>query len=84
MNAAHAESVPDNQWWGSAYAEFEDFVGIGEERVTRLAAYLRSTGESEFIVNRLLAANNLPHGPCGATPAPAPVESDQPVVIQET
>ncbi len=58
------ESVSDLEWWGSDYAEFEDFVGIGERRVRTLVSGLRMRGESEFVVNRLLRANGLPHGPC--------------------
>ena len=56
-------SVPDIDWWFSDYAEFEDFVGIGDERVLALAKRLRIQGWT-FQANRLLKANHLPHGPC--------------------
>ncbi len=58
------ESIPDEKWWYSPYAEFEDFVGIGEERTRQLVEKLGRHGMSEFILNRLLKANGLPHGPC--------------------
>ena len=54
--------IPDEQGWFSEYAEFEDFVGIGEERVTKLADNLRGR-ISVYLINRLLKANGLPHGP---------------------
>lgn len=57
------QSIPDAEWWVSPYAEFEHFVGIGKERVTALANFLRSRGE-RFVANRLLAANGMEHGPC--------------------
>jgi hypothetical protein len=60
------QTVPDHQWWQSSYAEFEDFIGIGEERTKSLADKLTKDGASKYIINRLLAANNLPHGPCNA------------------
>jgi hypothetical protein len=60
-------SVPDIDWWHSAYSEFEDFVGIGDERVLALADQLRERGASNFTINRLLKANELPHGPCNTS-----------------
>ena len=56
-------SVPDIDWWFSDYAEFEDFVGIGDKRVLALAEEL-SSASLTFTANRLLKANGLPHGPC--------------------
>ena len=56
------ESVPDETWWFSPYAEFEDFIGLGEERVKSLAKELEGR-TSSYVINRLLHANNLPHGP---------------------
>ena len=57
------ESVPDLVWWFSEYAEFEDFVGIGEERINVLVEGLRDRGISRYIINRLLKANGMRHGP---------------------
>lgn len=56
------QTIPDSEWWDSPFAEFEHFVGIGEERVTALADLLRRRGQ-RFIANRLLAANGMEHGP---------------------
>ena len=61
-------NVSDIDWWFSDYASFEDFVGIGEERVTALAGQLHGAGLT-FTANRLLKANNLPHGPCNTSEA---------------
>lgn len=58
-------SIPDQEWWYSTFAEFEDFVGIGAERATALADYLLCVGE-RYQANRLLEANGLPHGPTNA------------------
>lgn len=63
------EKVPDEEWWFDKWAEFEDFVGIGKERVERLAPKLRSRGVHEYNINRLLKANGLPHGPTNASEA---------------
>jgi len=68
-------TVPDIEWWFSGWAESEDFVGIGEERVNTLVAGLRRSGVSEFLINRLLKDNGMPHGPCNAVEA-AGEESD--------
>ena len=59
------QSVSDIQWWFSDYADFEDFVGIGSQRVLSLADQLRDA-VSPYAINRLLRANGLPHGPCNA------------------
>jgi hypothetical protein len=56
------QSIPDSKWWDSQYSEFEHFVGIGEERVAALAAFLRNRGD-RYIANRLLEANGMKHGP---------------------
>ena len=58
------QSVSDYSWWFSEFSEFENFVGIGEKRVRNLADRLRWQGVNEYIINRLLKANDLPHGPC--------------------
>jgi hypothetical protein len=60
------KSVPDIDWWFSDYASFEDFVGIGEERVVALAEQLHGGGLT-FTANRLLKANGLEHGPCNTS-----------------
>lgn len=60
------ESVSDIDWWFSEYASFEDFVGIGNERVLALAEQLLGGGLT-FTANRLLKANGLPHGPCNTS-----------------
>lgn len=57
-------SVSDIKWWFSAYSNFEDFVGIGEARVLKLAEQLKENGINDCFINRLLKANKLPHGPC--------------------
>jgi len=62
------ESVPGIDWWFSDYASFEDFVGIGDERVLALAEQLSGAGLT-FTANRLLKANGLPHGPCNTKEA---------------
>ena len=60
------EDIPDEAWWFSPYAEFEDFVGIGDRRVRKLARAL--TGRvSPYVINRLLKANGMPHGPTNMT-----------------
>lgn len=66
MNAtAQDESIPDIDWWFDDYAEFEDFVGIGEKRVLTLAEQLKGRVHI-YLINRLLKANGLPHGPCNS------------------
>ena len=67
--AATDTTIPDEQWWFSDYAEFEDFVGIGTERTKALAAHLRGR-VSHYVINRLLRANGLPHGSTNAAEAP--------------
>lgn len=59
-------SVPDIDWWFSDCAEFEDFIGIGDERVLALAERLHRGGLI-YTANRLLKANGLPHGPCNTS-----------------
>lgn len=56
------QTVSDEKWWFSPYADFEDFVGIGEARVKTLAKELEGR-VSPYVINRLLKANGLPHGP---------------------
>ena len=56
------ETYPDEEWWFKELSVFEDFVGIGEERVKALAKNLHGK-TSPYIINRLLKANGLPHGP---------------------
>jgi hypothetical protein len=56
------QTVSDIDWWFSDWAEFEDFVGIGPERTQVLAEQLQGR-VSGYLINRLLKANNLPHGP---------------------
>lgn len=56
------QTVLDEVWWFKEWSEFEDFVGIGEERVKALARNLHGK-TSSYIINRLLKANGLPHGP---------------------
>ncbi len=63
-------TIPDSVWWGSDYASFEDFVGIGVERVEALCRFLLGRGESVYIINRLRKANGLPHGPCNTLEEP--------------
>jgi hypothetical protein len=60
------QGISDHVWWYSDFSEFEDFVGIGEQRIQDLAENLRRGGTSEFIINRLLKANGLKHGPCNS------------------
>ena len=60
------QTIPDSEWWDSPYAEFEHFVGIGEERIIVLATFLQNRG-GRFIANRLLAANGMKHGPRNIT-----------------
>jgi hypothetical protein len=62
-------SVEDHDWWYSEYAEFEDFVGIGDERTIALVEHLHQHGEPGVIINRLLKANGLEHGPCNTREA---------------
>lgn len=62
MKMSKSQSVSDEVWWFSPYAEFEDFVGIGKKRVRRLARNLGGK-VSPYLINRLLKANDLPHGP---------------------
>ncbi|MFA5766490.1 MAG: hypothetical protein WC919_01015 [Candidatus Paceibacterota bacterium] len=57
---ANDRSVPDHVWWFSDFAEFEDFVGIGEERAIALAEKLDDYGYSQTIIARMLTANNVP------------------------
>jgi hypothetical protein len=52
------QTVPDEEWWWSCYADFEDFVGIGRERVLALARKLEDE-VSPVVVERLLKANGL-------------------------
>ena len=56
------QTIPDEQWWFATYAEFEDFVGISPDRVRHLVQALQGK-VSSYELNRLLEANNLPHGP---------------------
>jgi hypothetical protein len=65
-SVATDETVPDEVWWFSGFAEFEDFVGIGRERVGKLAVSLRGR-VSPYIINRLRKANRLKHGPTNTT-----------------
>jgi hypothetical protein len=53
----------DIELWLSDYAKFEDFVGIGKERVLALAEELRNRGWYAK-ANKLLKANGLQQGPC--------------------
>lgn len=62
------ETIPDTEWWDYSYAEFEDFIGIGENRATELASFLRNRGD-RFAANRLLAANGMKHGPLNTVEA---------------
>ena len=62
MQPVKDQTVPDDEWWFSPYAEFEDFIGIGEERVKNLAKDLKDR-VSPYAINRLLKLNGLPHGP---------------------
>jgi hypothetical protein len=55
----------DIELWLSDYAEVEDFVGIGKERVLALAGELRKRGWYAE-ANGLLKANGLQQGPCTA------------------
>lgn len=59
------ETISDEEWWFSLFSDFEDFVGIGEVRVKTLAKELEGR-VSPYIINRLLKANGLPHGPTNA------------------
>jgi len=54
------QSIPDHVWWFSDFAEFEDFVGIGEERTLALAEHLDEVHYPQVIIERLLRANNIP------------------------
>lgn len=54
------QSISDYEWWFSDFAEFEDFVGIGEERVVALAEKLDDAGYSQVCIQRLLTANSVP------------------------
>ena len=56
------ESVSDEMWWFSPYAEFEDFVDLGEERIKNLVKEIEGR-VSPYVINRLLHANEMPHGP---------------------
>lgn len=56
------ESVSDEIWWFSPHAEFEDFVDLGEERIKNLVKEIEGR-VSPYVINRLLHANKLPHGP---------------------
>ena len=62
MQPVKDQTVLDDEWWFSPYAEFEDFIGIGEERVKNLAKDLKDR-VSPYVINRLLKSNGLPHGP---------------------
>ena len=62
MEATRDQSIPDEVWWFKEWSEFEDFVGIGEDRVKALAKNLHGK-TSPYIINRLLKVNGLPHGP---------------------
>lgn len=62
MEAARDKSIPDEVWWFKEWSEFEDFVGIGDDRVIDLSINLEGR-VSPYIINRLLKANGLPHGP---------------------
>jgi hypothetical protein len=72
---ANDRSVPDHVWWFSEFAEFEDFVGIGEERAIALAEKLDDYGYPQTIIARMLTANNIPLNkvfvvPCSQTELP--------------
>ena len=54
------ESIPDHVWWFSDFAEFEDFVGIGEERAIALAEKLDDLEYPQLCIQRMLTANNVP------------------------
>jgi hypothetical protein len=58
--AAIDKSIPDHVWWFSEFAEFEDFVGIGEERAIALAEKLDDYGYPQTPIKRMLVANNVP------------------------
>lgn len=62
MEPAHDQTIPDEEWWFKEWSEFEDFVGIGHDRVISLSISLEGK-TSPYIINRLLKANGLPHGP---------------------
>ena len=55
----------DIELWLSDYAEFEDFIGLGDERVFDLAGELRKR-DRYAEANKLLKANGLQQGPCSA------------------
>lgn len=61
------ESIPDEVWWFNEFAEFEDFVGIGEVRAKKLAEALKKKGVDSYSINRMLQANGCPHGPTNAS-----------------
>ena len=54
------QSISDYEWWSSEFAEFEDFVGIGEERAIKLAEKLDDAGYSQVSIERMFNANNIP------------------------
>ena len=63
------QTVSDGVWWFSPYSEFEDFIDIGEDRVKSLARELKGR-VSPYLINRLLKANGLPHGPTNTSEGP--------------
>jgi hypothetical protein len=62
LTAVTDQTIPDEKWWYSDYAESEDFIGVGAARIRLLVANLKRNGESKFIINRLLHDNHMPYG----------------------
>lgn len=54
------QSIPDEKWWFNEFAEFEDFIGIGEERAIALAEKLDDLGYPQVCIKRMLVANKVP------------------------
>ena len=69
---ANDQSIPDVEWWFSDFAEFEDFIGIGEERAIALAERLDDLNQPQSIIKRLLVANKVPLEKVFVIPAPEP------------
>ncbi|MCK9558188.1 MAG: hypothetical protein M0R50_09140 [Candidatus Cloacimonetes bacterium] len=59
MISARDQSISDYKWWFSEFAEFEDFVGIGEDRALTLAIELDNVGYPQVCIERMLVANGL-------------------------
>jgi hypothetical protein len=80
---AKDQSVSDIEWWFSDFAEFEDFVGIGEERAIALAEELDDRGYPQVAIRRMLTANKVPLEKVFVVPPDQQVRPDRVISLDD-